>query len=365
MRRLLAVFGLVTGAFAAQAQTAPQAVASWLDREIAMAAKPLELGDCAAEWVLKITFTPSAPEMAALRERVSGHPDHPEQGLLAAYERRARGEPDMIGRTLWLSSIDKLRFNSQYSEGYLDSVVTPRVTWSLSHTTLELGYTGSASEATSNIRAEAGSFRGELPELLFGAIAPISGAGMQLDGAVSVNGDRWSALFAREFDDGSRHAGRVSGTWDATAGRGFANDYTVTEASRTPGNVGYRVEYDGWTFDDRLARWVAGEVRYFRPDGSLDRVLAYRGTNCETSAAEATRVPTKRRPDPIRGSVDTRRVNDHTGGRLASGQYSRELVSIFDSGDHRSPWLRRLGWISAASIAAAVVVFGIRRRMSP
>lgn len=217
---------------------------------------------------------PTPEEMAAMRARVAGRPEHPDHARLAAAERRMR-KADVAECRLWRLD-GQWRYAVTYPDspvGYIDCVWSRKSAWRLSPGQLHLFSLNPKDERTREVVRMSSNFSYESTLLLNGGLSGPVGSGLDLRPTL-VGADRWELHAATPTPEGSagesgqRIRVRASGRWDGAAGVGTV-DRVVLEGLNDAGEVSDAevMTAEGWTTLPGSTLQVARQVRVDGEDG--------------------------------------------------------------------------------------------------
>lgn len=341
-------------AFLAAPAFAQSHIQEWFDAEWSRAGDLPDLGSAAVRWSLELPPF-DAEERSALRAR----------SLAAGTE--VSVEPTL--RTLWSQGPGKWRINTDIkmsgSQPYLDVVVTPRAAWQMGpHALVIAGDEGD--EQRQILGREVNDFWSELSLHLDGGLTTMKRGGLT-PGPVSLRdgGDRWHVRFStREDRPEGGMVVEVMGIWDEAAKRGFPQSMTFVQHPAQPARVGAGRRFNDWRFVEPLNRFVAHEVRWFSPDGSLERRHRVdRAWVDPTPFEELTRVPRDDGHDPVRGAVTFNQITDHRAReRTTSSDGVVSVETLPEPTRSANHWRTWLGWVAAGLLAIGLLSIYLRRR---
>lgn len=205
VRSLIALLSLAFAGAAAGQELDRDEVQRWFDDAWSAAQSLPDLGDNSVEWTLELVYVPPADELDRLRRSVEGRPDHPERYQLEAYERRRKGDHEVLRRRLWSRGDGQWRWNQDMGEtGFSDAARTEKHEWSMNTDTLVVEDRRSGEdELESPIAGRVRAFWPELSRMLHGNFSSGSISGLTPQ-AVQLRGDRWrvNAHTSEQSDDG-------------------------------------------------------------------------------------------------------------------------------------------------------------------
>ena len=312
----------------------------------------------------------SGAALSRLRDQVADRPDHPDRGLLADSQRRARGEPFGSTWQLWTMGEGQWRLNHDFyaddRQMYWDLVQMPEREWWLSESDLRVFDPSADPIPGANVDRAAIAARSALVRLLTMRLPAIVEAELEV-GTVRVHpGGRFTFEAAtRDDHDGPDYTLGFEGYWDRTAERGFITRCTVLVNELKPSIVGQTHLAESWAYIEDAGLWIAGSVEQKNPDNAITTVLRFVDFTAGTAddLDRITQIPAIDGADPIRGDVMSTRYTDHRAGiasvRLEDGTFQEFQVET-DS-DDAAGRLRFLGWIALGAAAVAVTAVLYKR----
>ncbi len=311
---------------------------------------------------------PSSAELAEMRARVAGHPEHPDHERIAHAERRAR-RPDVKRVSLW-----KWKDQWRYSQEYLDSPVsfrdlawTSRGAWQLSPETLTLYITDPNHVKSRDVIQRASNFAYETTLLMNLGLSGAFANGVVLEPTFTSTG-QWSVDAQSAPTSPFRLRVRAEGRWSAQVRTGTIDRVTLESHSASG---------DSTREDNRAEQWTtpgpeggpsfAKIVRVMGKDDRPTRVLRLRELSRfdEAGFLAVSAVPPVSGSDPVRGSTTFTRVLDHRGTESLTRspqEFVDSLPPPVGSASTQETRLRWLGWAFAATLAGSLVFLRIRSR---
>ena len=383
-----------------RADPVPPALEKWIDAEIA-GASALETYPLLKASFTRLTYASenfppmSAAEVVELEARVAGKPDHPDRTRLDVGKRRLGGPDESRHIAFWrapdewrlcetllymkidypalpLGPITDTRGAQQWTKPrqgvvvYFDATRRHDKWWTLnpselSHTTPEAGYPLNYDP----LPLWRGAYAALANHLTGGLAAPHArgaGATWSRHSPITLAGTRWSV----EVGDDVVRA-RVTGRWDAGAGRGFTQELVILKSWKGLFN-GRRSTAEGWTERAVGPRsvWVADVWKECLPSGQVNEEtrLTELADLSDAAFQEATRLPDPNIPDTVRGTLTVDEIHDYT---VAEVRTSRDLrwggtttVEDVGPGSTASATLRTVGWITLGTLVAGLVALRYR-----
>lgn len=307
---------------------------------------------------------PSLEEIAEMRRRVDGKPEHPDRRRLANAERMAAGKNLRVA-SVWRSG-SAWRLNQTLEDGYSDLAWSDSGAWILSPRQLTRSYLPLADEKTLAFRAYATSTAWETGLLLNGGLA-MSKAAL----TTRLEGEVWSAEGSAPADaTGITRRWSAKGRWSQSGPKTIEESVT-TEIGPDDTPVGRMLlQTKDWVPLPIGSQWIARTARVTVNGRPTHEVTL---TGCGTvSQAEFRALMTPPSPppngvDPIRGPVTYQQLVDERPDRirqeaLATGEIL--AAPIPEGSALQSLRLRVAGWIAAAGIVAFLVFIKLRRQVA-
>lgn len=365
---------VMTAASSACAQT-PAELNAWLQDEWKAGADctfadPL-LVEYQIEWHSQFT-----PEELGLKTReAAGKPDHPDALRIEHSARRLKDGPEIGNERVWFDG-GRWRYGRDYKlfgrnpkgdPSYYDSAVNGQDMWTMTPDVLQVS---SPSEGTTygsygDPRESQASWEGYLRKLIFAGLGAGKAIQLQLSSVEVIAPGVWRAIARSPVGIEVQ----VDGVWDESAGRGRVSATTLIgmppSSSEKPGR---KHTYADWKDSPDLGRPVAGIVEEFDARGHLvERVRLVKVEKLSNTAFEqALATPSVRGEDVIRGPSKFTSVYDHRPGNRTLTEYAgtATTTTALPNRDSTFTLWRRIGWISAAVMVAALVFIRLRKQFS-
>lgn len=197
----------------------PKALQTWVEALQKSQSTIVAGSPFVATWTEEELALPPAPELASMRERVSGHPVHPDRVRLEAYERRTQHQ-DSRRISLW-TGLGRARVATTPNwreDVYVDYAFTPDATWSMTPETLGVA-PNNRQDPSHDFLIPTRDFVIRAASILSGGIAWMERSDLPLK-VESYDGRVWTA-HARAVDaDGRECVLTSTGTWDTAANSG-------------------------------------------------------------------------------------------------------------------------------------------------
>lgn len=349
----------------AQAEEDQTELHRWIDRAWTQAQDFAMLRD--GMWISCNVYNldlPDPQEIEFLRNAVEGKPHHPGSQTLAQYELMIEGKP---GSTLcvWqygdMTRVNTDSYGSRHQ--YNDVATSDGVSWKLNPRGLSIydqGCTqtpqGARPEYARHIALnELGMFlgRGFFPAARQRRDAP--------DVRVLADGKRWRATVGKVGSDEPEWT--IEGVWNQEGGYGEA----ATAIRRTENDVA-RIEFHGWKYHSNIGASFPTAI-VWDIDGEPFRryELTGLGTIDEARMSELAALPEHDRPDPLRGELTFRSVQDEraqarTVARGGADPFLQGRSHGFDptgdTAEQSGRSVRVYGWVGVAGLILAVI--GVR-----
>jgi|GEM_PF-3524633 len=368
------------------AQVPVAEVEKWIDSEIAGANGLSSLPLVRVELRTLAHSELDSNQVAALDSEVAGKGDHPKRAYLETMKRRL-GEPDetllqivwrapgewRVCRTDRFLKVDLQPapigrpVNGVYPAGtpwtaarrgvewYFDCCMRREHLWklspeSLAHTTPAAGFPAGEGVEGWGKAGEALADRH-----LSGGVTLWREPGPRRWGAVAVNGLKWTCVIGTE---GFRS--RYSGRWSVVEARGFVDE--VRPMGENPTVDRYALK-DWRKFDlDGRGVWCARFVEALGLDGRVrtrSEVVVLEPLT-DQAFEGLTRLPDASRPDPVRGELTFRVVEDFSDPRVrrTSEAGLPSVVADLGASAGGAARIRHLGWVALGALV--VVLIGVR-----
>lgn len=365
----ISIAAVVIACIAAHVNGAPmlgvdeKQVAQWLEQAMKSAAEPLKLGECSIEWQREVHYTPPMDEILRMREEVRGKPEHPALTLLAQYEQRLAGRPEIHGLRVWYRGRSEWRVCLDFGAGkqaaYWDKASTRSHCWTLQPDTLAVagnaaGFPGQTIDSTEH------QIQSEIGAMAHGGLASLSKSNYQVK-SVYVDRRSWIAELSRTFD-GVEYLAEVRGTWDEQLSRGFVDSVQTRSASSELELV---IAQD-WRDEPTAGCWLAHRVEI--RDGAGKLMNAYQIVAVRPSSAEEfeqlTRIPAVDGNDPLRGASTFTRFVDYRSEMITEKAAHGGMNStVMYAQSDRSIWQRWIGWAVAGMLVLGFLLIVARRKL--
>ncbi|MCC6716060.1 MAG: hypothetical protein IT496_12565 [Gammaproteobacteria bacterium] len=341
-----------------QASARYESVQQWLDASIHEAAAFPSLGNGSVSWRLEISDVGPPERVAGLRQQVSGHPDHPMKWQLDAWDRHAKGHPDVMGRRLWSQGPGHFRINYEpLPHDFTDVCVTPEVAWQLSPTTLVVVDPSHGYPQEANLGGQEKLVLNEIGLLLWGGLHLVTVSEMQA-GVARLDGEHWEmAAQSRESYQGASVELTYRGRWDRGLGVGFVDSMSITKNPVKKDTVGTVTLLSGWSWDENVAHWIAAKAVERAPSGGVNRTEVLEGSSANPAFQTVVTLPDMKSPDPVRGAPTFKSIMDFRTGIATmpstdGGVTHARLSAPSPSG---GAWRRWAGWLVAAGLVGLLV----------
>ncbi len=245
---IAAVACVLSTAVRCQAQSVAD-VQAWLDREVKTIVPHKALHGHVIRWHREYYYVPPAGELASMRERVKGKPEHPEQKVLAKFDRRLKQGPLRDPAAFYFIDdrhwrlVDDLAEVADTNPGhFIDSAQRGKDVWLAMPSSLVVGrLNDDAAPGTPHPAAQRGDAFFAMSVLISGPLELLATGD---HGAITIDagGGRWTMRAESSRPESGILAYEVRGRWDATTGSGI-------------------VEHARWHVTDELAR-VVPQVEY-------------------------------------------------------------------------------------------------------
>lgn len=320
LAELLIAIGLISfphvlfGAARCLAQdAAPQSdsekLASWFAKEWE-AAQRLPALPAGLSWRKEDHELVSPSELAALRDSVRAHPEHPDRDRLDRLDAHSRGEWTTARFDLFIDGT-RWRFNRHLNgHVWMDSAFAPGVTWALggSDDSGPAGLTRRlalpSAPGVALLDHDEKEFLAPIGQMLNGGFGYARLSGLTADVPRWLGENRWTVSARRELASDSFAENIYTGRWDQGLERGFVEALVLgTRAGESVSVIEVKRFYD-WKLDETLGIWVAGRIDSCDPSGRLlNRVLFSGAVAPPATMAELVREPRRGVRDAVRGEV--------------------------------------------------------------
>lgn len=339
-------------------------VQKWFDHEWAAAQSMPDLPAVGLRWRVEDHQRVPMAVVEQARREVAGRKDHHRAVELRFYEEKLSKGFTSETHVLYAMGDGRWRYNTdRMALGFDDFVLTPEQAWRLTPRLLEL-YDRKAVEAndpSQAVKLQEGAFRFDIGDLLYGGMYGAKLAKLT-PSRVEIQGEKWhvTARRAEIKSERQRYTLDYYGRWDPASSRGFVERRVMTENAYQPDWKGSEQRYAGWFFDDRLAGWVAREVKQYKADGTLWRVVAYEGAvpMPEGGFQAIVTPPDACGSDPVRGPVTYTSLADYRNNEVTvTGPDQLTVKHVLRPAQARPKdmtWLRPVGW---ALLGALMVLF--------
>ncbi len=364
-RRVLLVLACVSPAWgeepAAGPPTAPTPDAVWksIQTQRKNASESVIPKNMALEYTIEQHYPIEPAELAALKAKVEGKPDHPARQDIRMYEEYLRNGPRRNIVQIWITVDGLCRYSVNYPYStaipFTDSAIGRETSWMLSPTLLTISdSSGTSAPPERNTTIMPSGGRREAADILYGPFWFYSTVAAD-NNDFRVDANHWTLIL-----DGTKMGGgvaRMKGYWDENTGVALATETVVVDESGSSGSL-IAIRAEKWSYSEPLEMWIPTMVE---SDSGRHK---YRVALVRSAAAVATQevetltaTPTIDHPDPVRGELTVESVYDYRSGSnsdipliaqgLAQTQASTGMIS-----------LRVIQWAAygAAAALAAIMV---------
>ncbi len=205
----------------------------------------------------------TASEIASLKNRIAGKPDHPERARLANAVRRASSGPDVVRYEALIDSSGRLRLAEITTGSTTDTIITDNLVWVLAGDSLTLLDARRDPPPGRNFRPTKDVARRHVGGFRHGALSILIGVPDPRLLRYRAEGPSWSATVGMRDDLGTIE---VDGT--LSAGEWFARQARITRLNPAPSDVGARVTASEPWADSPIGP-VFRVIESYSPSGSL------------------------------------------------------------------------------------------------
>lgn len=244
----------------AYGQIAPEQVTDWLSQEWKESARGLMPFNTRMRFIHRALEVPPESELTALRDAVSGRPDHPQRTDLEAYERRIAGGGDTTVYTIAYGGPGRWRVSRsiEYDDQlpYWDTAAHDGIAWGLTAAQLTVVEADAEGRVNRNyVDRGLETIASAWTRFAFGnfAFGWFSESEPEL---VEFDGERWVARAVNR----AGVIGEWRGRWDESLGRGFVE--SVEFVGRTDGEPtsGSEWVFGDWRYWEQTDAWLATRV---------------------------------------------------------------------------------------------------------
>jgi hypothetical protein len=343
-------------------------VRAWVESLINIETIESKFANLRIDYRLELHDVPPAEEIAAMRQRVVGFPQHPDRAELERIDTVLRGEAWFQG-SIWYDGKSGFRSSQDSGHGlpYFEMGASPKAVWGFGPESANFADPAAASP-TYNYRFAIDMTRVELRDLLSGVLSQTAGRTVSFRSA-SASADTWTATFDAAVGDATNRS-IVRGRWADDPRLRTVEERLVLRVLPDGETPILRIRCGPWSFSPVLGCLVTDSVSHFDPvRNTLQRRVIFRGAERVEPefVASLLEPPQFDGTDPIRGKLEFKWINDDRGAapksEVRQPDGSLKTVHFHESPEAQNESrLRLFGWVALVCVSLVFLAVLFARR---